>query len=817
MAYKRIFKALLFLTCLTAVYGFIRFQGDPLVKIKYQLHKWAYEQPVEKAYVHMDKPYYAAGDDIWFKAYVVSGSTHQLSNLSTIVNVDLIDDRDSIKQSVKLALDHGVANADFALPDTLYPGNYHIRAYTNYMRNAGNNYFFNKAVTIINPIIPVKETKTSATNNVAGKIDVQFFPESGYLVNGIATRVAFKAVAPNGLGVAVKGTITDSNGQQVANFASSHLGMGVFEITPVAGVIYLAKSIAADGSEITTELPKAIDKGYVLSITGTDPQNLLVKISASKALFRDDPNRQVFLVAQSAGKIYHTEKSKPGMAVSTYVIPKNKFPSGIVQFTLFSSLGEPLNERLVFIQNQDQLNLKVTTDKQAYSPRERVKINIDANTSDNNPAAGSFSVSVTDETKVPVDKDAENNIMASLLLTSDISGYVERPAWYFNRQNEETRAALDVLMLTQGYHRFEWKQLLKDAFPVKQYRLENSLQVSGTVLTPGGKPVANAKVKLFDLDSIQFTRDTVTDDGGRFLFKNLTFDDSVRFIVQARTSKNKRNVDIKMDKLLPAATSDNKDKPDYQINTNNNLSVYAQSSKQLYESQRKYGLGNHVIPLREVVIREKKQALKYSANLNGPGNADQVIFGKDLWNLGCINIPECLQGRLLGVIFRNGIPYSTRDFRPMQVIIDGAYVDGQFLNTLNYNDVEAIEVLRNIALTSIYGGFGGSGVMLVTTRHGGDNDDPQPIYGRGITTYYPKGYYKARVFYSPQYNKPNTNKQVADLRTTIYWNPNLLTGKGGKTSFDYFNAGSKGIYRVVIEGIDSEGKIGRQVYRYKVQ
>lgn len=817
MMYKRIFKALLFLTCLAAVYSFISLEVDPLAKIRQQLDKWIYEQPVEKVYVHMDKPFYAVGEDIWFKAYVVSGSGHKLSTLSAIVNVDLIDNRDSIRQSVKLALDHGVANGDFALPDTLHPGNYRIRAYTNYMRNAGSDYFFNKLITIINTIVPVKESKTPVANNVTGKIDIQFFPEGGYLVNGITTKVAFKAVAPDGLGATVKGTITDGKGQLVANFASSHAGMGVFEMTPVAGVTYLAKTVDAGSSESTAELPRAIDKGYVLSITGSDPQNLLVKVSASKAVFRDDPNRAVFVVAQSGGKIYDTEKSKPGTAVSAFVIPKNKFPSGIVQFTLFSSLGEPLNERLVFIQNRDQLNLNVTTDKQAYAPRERVKIDIDAIAADNKPAAGSFSVSVTDETKVPADEDAENNIMTSLLLTSDLRGYVERPAWYFNRPTDETRTALDVLMLTQGYHRFEWKQLLNNAFPAKQYQPENSLQVSGTVLTPAGKPVANAKVKLFDLDSIQFTRDTVTDDRGRFMFKNLTFDDSVRFIVQARTSKNKRDVDIKMDNLLPAATSGNKDKPDYQIDINNNLSVYAQSSKQLYQEQRKYGLGNHVIPLREVVIREKKQALKYSANLNGPGNADQVIFGKDLWNIGCINIPECLQGRLVGVIFRNGIPYSTRDFRPMQLIVDGAYVDGEFLNTLNYNDVQAIEVLRNVALTSIYGGFGGSGVFLVTTRHGGETDDPQPIYGRGITTYYSKGYYKARVFYSPQYDKPNTNKQVADLRTTIYWNPNLLTGKDGKTSFEYFNAGSKGSYRVVIEGIDNKGKIGRLVYRYRVQ
>ena len=815
MTYKRFLTAALVFACLAGVYGFISLREDTIAKIRQQLDKWANEQPVEKVYLHLDKPYYAAGDDIWFKAYVVSGAGHQLSNLSGIVNVELTDEQDSVKRSVKLHLSSGTAYGDFALPDTLHAGNYRIRAYTNYMRNAGSEYFFNKAITIINPLISRKEPVTLKAK--AGKVDVQFFPEGGDLVNGIATKVAFKAVAPNGLGIDLKGTITDSKGQVITRFTSTHLGMGVFGITPAAGITYTANITYPDGTTNTVALPGAIDDGFVLNIDDSDPQNLKVKVTTPQSLFSGDANRQLTLVAQNGGKIYYTATPNPGSAVFTSFVPQSKFPSGITQFTLFSDSGEPLCERLVYIQSPDQLNLTVTADKDVYPARGKVKIFVNAKNGDGKPVAGNFSVAITDETKVPADEDTENNIFASLLLTSDLRGYVEQPAWYFNHPGNETRAALDVLMLTQGYHRFEWKQLLNNDFTPQQYHPENSMQLSGTVLTPAGKPAVNAMVTIYDLDSIQYSRDTVTDDRGRFIFKNLTYDDSVRLIVQARSNKNKKDVNLKIDNVAPPAVKDGKTITGFEAANSNALSVYAQGSQQLYAEQRRAGLGNHVISLQEVVISEKKQLLKYSANLNGPGNADQIVQWREILNYGCLNIADCLEGRLLGVIFRNGIPYTTRGYGPMQVVVDGVYVDGGYLNSINFNDIQAIEVLRNIEFTSIYGGRGANGIMLVTSRHGNDIDYPQPIFGRGITTYYPKGYEKAREFYSPQYDQPKTNKQLADLRTTIFWKPDLPTGNDGKTSFEFFNAGSAGNYRVVIEGIDGDGHIGRQVYYYKVQ
>ncbi|QJD97128.1 TonB-dependent receptor plug domain-containing protein [Mucilaginibacter robiniae] len=895
--------ALLFL----ALAGFTLQDDDPVItKITTQLGKWLDTYQPEKVYLQLDKPYYAIGDDIWFKAYVTVGSQHQLSALSGSLNVELINEQDSVKQWIKLPLTSGVCWGDFALPDTLREGNYRIRAYTNWMRNAGPDYYFDKVIKIgnvaanavlaktsftyatvsngqqitaninyttldgtpyagkevdyrvllndkqvakgkgtTNPqgtltinfvnttpalmnagriITSVKVddkkaiSKTIAIKATSGKVDVQFFPESGSLVNGIRSKVAFKAVGPDGLGLDINGSITDNNNQEVVQFTTRHLGMGIFSFTPEAGKTYKAQITYQDGSHNTVDLPLALNRGYVLSINHPDSANISVRVMGSSNLADAG---QVYILAQTGGDVRYVAKSKAGSAAFGTTIPTSKFPSGITQFTLFSATGEPLNERIVFIQHPDDLlQLNVNSGKSVTAPREKVQISLNAQNSSGKPVIGSFSASVIDESKVPVEEDAETTILSHLLLTSDLRGYVEQPNYYFNKSNDQTRSDLDVLMLTQGYRRFEWKPVLAGNIVPPAYQPEKLIQISGTIRS-GSKPAPGAKITLFTTAGGAFLIDTVADSQGRFAFKNLIVKDSIRFVLQARTAKGKKDVDIILDNnAKPETIVKNRYLSAAEVNNSSRFTTYLQYARKQADEERKYGLGNHTIVLKEVTIREKKQAaLQNSSNLNGPGNADQVIMSDVFDKMACPNIADCLQGRLVGVVFRGGVPYSTRSLSgPMQIIVDGVYVDSDYLSIISQYDIASIEVLRSGGNTAIYGSRGGNGVIIINTKRGNDlTYNSSQIYSPGVITYTPKGFYRARQFYSPQYDDPKTNKTVADLRTTIYWNPNLITDKDGHTSLSYFNAGTPGTYRVVIEGMDTDGNLGHQVYRYKVQ
>ncbi|MFA6248554.1 MAG: carboxypeptidase regulatory-like domain-containing protein [Mucilaginibacter sp.] len=880
MSFKRVFLGLLVIGGVISVYSFNN-DNDVIVKVNQQLEKWTENHPVEKVHLHMDKPYYAAGDNIWFKAYVTIGSQHQLSAYSGLLNVELIDNQDVVKQTLKLQLNEGTAFGDFALPDTLHEGNYRIRAYTQYMLNDGKNYIFDKAINIGNTIVNKVFTKTTfdyahqkansavgttinysdisgtpytgnavaysillndivitkgkgitdslgnlrlnlAGDNqelltsgrivtkltvsdgyvvtktipiraLANRADVQFFPEGGNMVYGIPTKVAFKAIGTDGLGIDVKGFITDSKGADIARITTSHLGMGIFNYTPQAGDTYQANLIFPDGSKRSLVLPAAENNGYVLNISEAGPDNLRITVAAAKGT-----NGQINIVGQTAGKAYYSSRSFAGNAMFSAVVAKSKFPSGIAQFTLFSSSGEPLNERLVFIKNPENiLNLSISSNNKTYLPRQKVMLAVSAS-NNNAPVLSSLSVAVTDETKVPVDENTENNIQASLLLTADLKGYVEQPAYYFNNDNDKTRTDLDMLMLTQGYRRFAWKNVLDGEPSPNKYPRETAFTISGKVTKPNGKPVAGGTVQLINYQNGVIKLDTLTDQNGRFAFKDLLYIDSIRFLINARTAKKSKDVVVTMDTIVAPSAAQYKNLPDFNIATSNSINIYAEASKKLYYEGLKYGLGN-VQMLKEVHITDKFNPTKHSSNIVSPLFVTQTLLGRQLdpgW-----------QARVIGVRFSGGVPLG------VAVIIDGIRSDPTEVVRLSPNDIQAIEIIRGGA-ASIYGA---PGAMIVTLRRG---DEPLALYDikrveTGVLRYQPKGVYVAREFYSPAYGV-QTNQKLADLRTTIFWKPDLLTDNSGRASVEYFNAGSPGTYRVVIEGIDSEGNIGRQVFRYKV-
>lgn len=874
-----------------------KMDDDPFSQLLKKLDEYTNKYPQEKVHLHMDKPYYAIGDDIWFKAYITNTKTQGPSNISKILYVELINEKDSVKKQLKLPIMGGITWGDFKLTDSLSEGNYRIRAYTKYMRNFGTDFFFDKTIKIgnswankvftntqyafvkennidkINATIHFEDkngvgykendvsyevqldyktvtrgrTKTNLSgdalisfantqiaNNKTGRIvatitldnkqkivktipitatsnnvDVQFMAEGGSLIEDLPQKIAIKAVNAAGQGEDVKGSILDAAGNEITTFETSYLGMGNFIFNIQPGGNFTAKIKFKDGSTKDFKLPLAQKSGYTIAANNLDTGKVSLKIMATKDMTNGD---ELKVVAQQGGNVYYVSKAKMEKQVLVANIPRKNLPAGIVQFTLFSATNQPLAERLIFNQNKsDFIDVALNTSSASGVKRGKSTFTFDAS-NEQKPILGSFSVAVTNASKVAPDEDNETNIFTSLLLTSNLVGYVEKPNHYFLSDDVKTQKELDNLMLTQGWRRFTWKNIINNLSPNITYKPEESLSITGTVMK-GNKPVVGGKVMLMATKGTIFILDTVTNAEGKFVFDNLEYNDSTKFVVQARTKTDRKFVDINLDVVPNQIVTKNKNGADVEVNVNNALMKYIKESDNYFNEMTRLGLLERTIKLDEVTITEKRSPVKYSSNLNGAGNADYILKADQLST--CVNLSQCLQGRLPGVIFRGSTPYLMRSqSTPMTIILDAMQVEPEFLDNINPNDVETIELLKSGANTAIYGGQGGGGVLVITTKRGG-SDYSYNRYAPGILSISPKGFSVSREFYAPKYDQAS-NPNTADYRTTIYWNPQVVA-KDGKAKFEFYNANEAGKYRVVIEGIDAAGHLARKVYTYDVK
>jgi len=889
---------------------------DPLDNLINTLQKWTTAHPQEKIYLHMDKPYYGLGDTIWFKGYVVTGGTHQLSAISGSVYVDLINEQDSLIKSLKLPASGGMVMGDFTLTDELKQGNYRLRAYTQWMRNAGEEYFFDKTFTVgsvfSNNVLTkanyqykdvngkslltatlnytddagkplanknvqyrimvnkdqllIKNFKTDAYGNVPVSIandkqsdltgayirtvianssgkdvikdfpikanlsqsDVQFFPESGNLVNSVVSRIAFKAVGIDGLGISIGGKIVDNENRDIADINTLHAGMGSFFLRPEAGKTYTAKVSFADGSVKNIALPKTNDEGYVLSVFQPAKDSILVRVGTRQASQSQPVNLN--LMVQAGGEIITAQPIKVERAMTSFWLDRRAFPSGIVQFTLFNQANQPLNERIVFIRSNDQLQLDLKADKSTYKSKEPVYFTMDARDSEGKPAIGNYSVSVIDESKVPSDEVNESSIFSNLLLTSDLKGYVEKPNYYFTNITGQTDRALDNLMLTQGYRRFTWKDMNNSGAP--QFPKEGyGINIAGHVQTLGNKPLPNATVTLLSVKA-KMTQFATTDAEGRFKFDGIVVRDSIKFSIQARTTKNSDKLKLIIDNLPKVKVNPNPNIADISVNIPELLKTYIDAGKKQDDINERMGRLNEVHRLRQVNIKaakDKKEQLAYQWGLQIPeGHADKTLNIKEeeMEKFGSLGM-YFAAGAIPNVraIPFNGVPEARvmtpggYVLMPVRVILNGRLLSmeeavGVFDNSyVECTDIVKIEaVISNRALRSMLG-TGDNPALLIYTK---------PIqnrtqYNPSIANITPKGFNKAREFYLPKYDRPGANKLQLDMRSTVYWNPYLKTGADGKATFNFFNADGPGRYRVVIEGIDSGGQLGRAVFHYQVE
>ncbi|MCL6264876.1 TonB-dependent receptor [Flagellimonas myxillae] len=771
----------------------------------------------EKIYLHLDRSDYRAGESIWFKAYVLHAETHKPIALNEVVYVDLISPENEVLFTKMLQVEEGVAAGSMQIPLETTNGVYTIRAFTNYMRNFGNSGFYRKKIKIGSgeklvservfegekPKLDVKDAVFSPK-----RPDLQFFPEGGNLVDGFINRVGFKSVAPDGLGADTEGRIIDGSGKLITEFQSSHLGMGMFSFIPQAGEKYQAQ-IHYNGDVFNYDLPKPMVSGTIMHVFDRG-NHYQVEIKSSRL---DGVNGYTLTTFQRGIEISSTIiEGKDEIAVVN--VPKNVVTDGIVQFTLSNGAEQPICERLFFhLSGVDPIEMEIT--KSTYGKKELVELEIElgywAEQLESN-----MSLSVT-EVSSASSNFSDVDIKTYLLLTSELKGEIENPAYYFNADDEARRKNLDLLMMTQG-----WRGFMDQDVEELQFSHETGITLKGKVFDANSreKPVA-AQVSLAYRNRYETGHDIVeTDANGEFEFTDLKFNDSTSVFVYASTipKKSKRNKKDRGSDPDFYIELDSLDGPEIQITKSLPVRGLQRESFSAFPvvlpESKPFNVDEaDLIRLKETVVSEKK--LGKDANMERKRSGALYVrpsFTLDYEQFRKApigNALTALQGRIPGVqVVGETVYIRNRYDRVPLYLLDGFPVEELTIMTIPITDIDFVDYIRPEQGT-IYGIRGGNGIIAVYTLDGRERfyEEKTPHEnGVGSLSYVHPGLGSGRKFYKPVYNQKKTNPNKPDFRRTLHWEPNVELDGEGKAKVSFHTSDIPATYQATLQGISDEGE-----------
>ncbi|QIL38276.1 hypothetical protein G7074_02655 [Pedobacter sp. HDW13] len=768
----------------------------------------------EKSYLQLDRSYYSTGETVWFSAYLVNGKSTSLTATSNNLYVELVSSKSVVLDSKIIRIDGGLGKGDFELKDSIPSGWYNIRAYTSWMRNFGNDFVFQKRIYVSNNIV---ENASYFTRNAEKKNDVTatagktksiaFFPEGGSLVEGITSVVAFKTNDELGNGLKATGSIISSKGDTIATFNSTEAGMGIFALTPQPDEKYRVTG-QYDQEKFAATLPVILGKGLSLHVT-TDSANIKAVISANAPIFTELKDKTITIMVKHGGDVIYSGAIKLIKPTVLVTFPTKGFARGISAITLLDDQGRPNCERLVFIQGDENINMAITADKTTYKPREKVTLKVKTSNALGQPVKTSLSLAAVDE-MIP---DDGQNIMAYLLLQSEIKGEVKNAAQYFDLSNPSRLKQLDLLLLTQGWRDYLWKKLADSSIKIS-YMPEPGITIKGSVREKlANKPLANMNITLFGSN---FTGDklftTKTDQEGNYFLDGLKWFGNQSIKISSKDDKGKKGGWLQIDTLIKPLNLASLKMP--QTGIPNPLNV--ELGKRM-DYNRTYKFGDS-ITLSEVEIKAAKsrQVNLFEETLTSFGYPEQVF------NITAADYSYKGLEHFLLTKANGAMPVDDTDSignEGVAFIIEGKKVRPRI--KVNNREELVTERLDYYSLTM-------DQISQVKVQHliGRSNNEvylislvlkDEALRGANLNLLNVNlnGYYNARTFYSPNYANPAT--QSKDLRTTIFWNPGVKTNENGEATITFHNSDNKSNVRIKADGITDKGVAVAAKASYKIQ
>lgn len=783
-----------------ALYGPLRAQDDAMLASMQQRFGLYTERAVqEKMYVHIDRPFYLVGETIWFKAYNLNGATHRFLDLSKVGYLEVLDTENNPVVQTKFALADGRGNGSAQVPSTLVSGKYKLRCYTSWMKNFAAESYFETSISILNPFVRFDPDKASKEET---HYDVQFFPEGGHWVNGIESKVAFRAVGVDGKGIRFKGSILNQRNETVLEFEPELNGIGYFTMKPAEGDTYKAAITDTKGKRFEYELPKAEPLGYVMEVK--DSTSALVKITVAARLQSDAPaNVYILTHTRQANALFGKKALSNGKAV--FVLEKAKLGEGISQITIFNEKLKPVCERLYFKRPEKQLTIEAQLGK-SFITREKVAVNLLAGTGQGLPAWSSLSVAVYLDDSIQY--QPQHDIHSYLWLTADLKGDIENPGYYLQNTGKYADRQLDNLMLTHGWRRLKWDKVFGGQLVTFEHLPEyDGHFIHARLLNKSdGMPAKNKDAFLASLDVPARLYVDRSDDNGRVKFEVRQFTGPKEITLQTDLAND---TTCRFEVASPFSR---------QFSTTHTASFYFDKNleNQLLTRSINMQTANAYLPR---IYTEKKAVLTDS--LPFFGMPDEKYFLDDFTRFPTME--EVLREYVKGVLVRRRqkefhlrmidklLPNTYYTTDPL-MLLDGIPIfDADKIIEMDPLKVKKIELLSS---RYFLGPMTFTGIVSFSTYRGdlgGFELDPKVL----VMPY--EGVQAQREFYAPKYDSNNANSRIADFRNLLHWAPNVTTGKDGKATVEFYTSDQTGRYNVVIQGITPDGTAGSKTVSFDVK
>ena len=733
---------------------------------------------LELVYLQTDKGLYETGEDLWFKTYVMDAQSLALSERSKTLFVEMLNAKDSIVWQEKYPVLSGIAAGHMYVDKDLKEGDYRIHAYTRFS-------FLNDTLRPVYPkkIRVVKSIAYKGTDSPQEKDQpvarLSFFPEGGDLIDGIPTKVAFKAWDGKGMPAEVKGVLQE-NGKEIARLETVHDGMGFVFMLPRKTSSY--KVVLSDGQEFS--FAEVADSGLSIYLRKQTDEYLEFHLCQPK----EAAPQKVKLMGRMRGKLYCMAEGTL-QNILRIKIPVKEFPlQGIAEFTLYNENGQPMAERLVYVHPERKLHIELNTDSARYFTRGKGKLNVKVTDEAGKPVQAHLGLSIFDGAYQ--NELNPENMLSYCHLSTEIKGNIHNPAYYFDGNNKDRLSALDLLLLTQGWRRYVWEKadsvMLADCFLSDEIR---------------GRQILGKKKKLKELgNGEQLLQVSGPSTESRFVL----IDSLGKFVVPTDLMLGLRGGYVYLKPML--------DKDEYKPSviveetfgkagslrkSCQSYFPYMNPSQVLSELQLDYPIisQDSSILLSEITVTGKKGRVFRDKMMGRLDSLAQISIGVS-WVCGC-NAGS-------GTTFLND--YKGYSHHPV-----GSPTPPPPKKRLPPTIGETYALIKYEPVGRKDGKWIITAMDYVTYQ--GEEFTEEELL-RMNNLWRVKGYYGTREFYQP--DELDMQSPMPDARNVLLWKPDIVTDEKGEAEVEFFCSDINTSFVGVMEGTDGLGNLGTSQCEFRV-